>query len=71
MILCETNKLTKYNAIKKFKCPKLGLNPIPLDPQAIALPVEPNRKPRLHYLTNTFVVYVAISKSLSDNQCKF
>ena len=52
----ETNKFSKYNAIKKFKCPKLGLNLIHLDPQADALPVEPNRKPRLNYLTNTFVV---------------
>ena len=56
MISNETNKLAKYNAIKNFKCPKLGLNPIPLDPQADALPVEPNRKPRVNYLTNTFVV---------------
>ena len=34
----------------------MGLNPIPLDPQADALPVGPNRKPSLNYLTNTFVV---------------
>ena len=32
----------------------LSLNPIPLDPQTDALTVEPNRKPRLNYLTNTF-----------------
>ena len=35
----------KYNTVKKFKFPNLGLNPIPLDLQADALPVGPNRKP--------------------------
>ena len=49
-------KVSKYNAIIKFKCPKLVLNPIPLDSQADALPVEPNRNPRMNYHTNRFVV---------------
>ena len=68
MISYETNKLASTMQLKTFKCPKLGLNPIPLHPQADALPVEPNRKTRLNYLTNT---NVAISKCLSDNKCKF
>ena len=46
--------VSKCNEIKKFKCPNQGSNPIPLDPQTDALPVEPNRKPSLNYLTNTF-----------------
>ena len=40
--------------LKSFKFPKLGLNPIPSEPQTDALPVEPNRKTKLNYLTNTF-----------------
>ena len=55
MISYETNKLASTMQLTNFKCPKLGLNPISLNPQADALPVEPNRKPRLIYLTNTFV----------------
>ena len=54
--------------IKILKCTILESNPIPLDPQSDALPVELSMPQTFCFIT---LKIVAISKYLSDNRGKF